>query len=156
RIPLGTPLPSGASSSSSAGTERARGFETPPDAFHQGAPERPMLHHRPPDVPEGVDTRGPAAYRLSIGIEARGRESSAVRRLRSGGRVRRRLSAIVLAFALPITLDHAANILFDATKHEMAGNADWVADADAFDLNLPAFPCTGSTNESNPSRFPTP
>jgi len=47
-------------------------------------------------------------------------------------------------------------ILFDGSHHEMAGNADWVVDADAFDLNLPAFPCTGSTNESRPQRFPTP
>jgi Lamin Tail Domain len=51
---------------------------------------------------------------------------------------------------------HAANILFDATKHEMAGNADWVIDADAWNLNMPAYPCTSSTNESNPQRFPTP
>ena len=50
----------------------------------------------------------------------------------------------------------AANVLFDATKHEMAGNADWVIDADAFTLSLPAYPCTGSTNESNPQRIPTP
>src|SRR5882672_5069624 len=50
----------------------------------------------------------------------------------------------------------AANVLFDATKHEMAGNADWVIDADAWDQNMPAYPCTGTTNESNPGRFPTP
>ena len=50
----------------------------------------------------------------------------------------------------------AANVLFDATKHEMAGNADWVIDADAWNQSMPAYPCTGSTNESNPARFPTP
>lgn len=31
----------------------------------------------------------------------------------------------------------AANVLFDATQHEMAGNADWVVDADAWNLNTP-------------------
>lgn len=50
----------------------------------------------------------------------------------------------------------AAAFLFDASKHEMAGNADWVLDADAWNLSLPAYPCTGSTNEANPGRFPTP
>jgi hypothetical protein len=47
-------------------------------------------------------------------------------------------------------------ILFDATKHEMAGNADWVIDADAWNQNMPAYPCSGNTNESNPQRYPTP
>lgn len=50
----------------------------------------------------------------------------------------------------------AAAVLFDATKHEMAGNADWVIDADAWNQNMPAYPCSGSTNEANPARFPTP
>jgi hypothetical protein len=50
----------------------------------------------------------------------------------------------------------AANVLFDGTKHEMAGNADWVIDSDAWNQSMPAYPCTGSTNESNPARFPTP
>lgn len=50
----------------------------------------------------------------------------------------------------------AGSFLFDATKREMAGNADWVIDADTFDLNLPAYPCTGNTNESHPGRYPSP
>ncbi len=50
----------------------------------------------------------------------------------------------------------AAAVLFDATKNEMAGNADWVIDADAWNRNLPAYPCSGTTNESNPQRVPTP
>ncbi|WP_293895971.1 T9SS type A sorting domain-containing protein [Flavobacterium sp.] len=47
-------------------------------------------------------------------------------------------------------------ILFDATKAQMAGNADWVIDADLHNLY------TGSTSvsiggfESNPQRFPNP
>jgi chitodextrinase len=47
-------------------------------------------------------------------------------------------------------------ILFDASKHEMGGNADWVIDADAWNLSMPAYPCSGNTNESNPGRYPTP
>jgi hypothetical protein len=63
------------------------------------------------------------------------------------------LAAALLSAAVPA---HAAAVLFDATKHEMAGNADWVVDADLHDLNMPAYPCSGSTNESRPARFPTP
>lgn len=58
--------------------------------------------------------------------------------------------------AVAPTPSRAAAILFDATKHEMAGNADWVIDADTWDLTMPAFPCSGSTNEARPGRFPTP
>src|SRR4029078_6898108 len=61
-------------------------------------------------------------------------------------------AALLLTAALPA---HGAAGLFDATKHEMAGNADWVVDADLHDLSMPAYPCTGSTNESRPARFPT-
>lgn len=50
----------------------------------------------------------------------------------------------------------SASILFDASKHEMAGNADWVIDADVWNLNMPAYPCTGNTNESNPQQIPSP
>lgn len=50
----------------------------------------------------------------------------------------------------------ADRILFDASKREMAGNADWVIDADAWNYNIPAYPCTGNTNESNPAQVPTP
>jgi hypothetical protein len=55
----------------------------------------------------------------------------------------------------------AATFLFDATKAEMAGNADWVVDADLHDLRVSAaIYGSGVTNaagvESNPQRFPTP
>ncbi|WP_333599130.1 T9SS type A sorting domain-containing protein [Flavobacterium sp.] len=52
-------------------------------------------------------------------------------------------------------------ILFDATKAEMAGSADWVIDADAHNIyfnsttHLP-YASTGSTGASNPQRYPTP
>jgi hypothetical protein len=48
-------------------------------------------------------------------------------------------------------------ILFDATKAETAGNADWVIDADTYNLgysNGPAVAGTGS--EANPQQVPTP
>src|SRR5580765_7129753 len=62
----------------------------------------------------------------------------------------------VLAIACSARNATAANVLFDASHHEMAGNADWVVDADAWDLSMPAYPCSGSSSEANPSRFPTP
>ncbi|MEZ7928799.1 T9SS type A sorting domain-containing protein, partial [Cloacibacterium sp.] len=48
-------------------------------------------------------------------------------------------------------------ILFDATKAEMAGNADWVIDADEFNLRTNSnSTVTIDGRESNPQRFPTP
>ena len=50
-----------------------------------------------------------------------------------------------IACILFLSINAQIKILFDATKAEMAGNADWVIDADS-KLN----------NESNPQRIPTP
>lgn len=48
-------------------------------------------------------------------------------------------------------------ILFDATKAESAGNADWVIDADTHNLGFSSGPAVaGSGSESNPQRIPTP
>ena len=48
-------------------------------------------------------------------------------------------------------------ILFDATKAEMAGNADWVIDADLTNLHFNPTPYVGSSgSQSNPQRIPTP
>jgi hypothetical protein len=48
-------------------------------------------------------------------------------------------------------------ILFDATKAEMAGNADWVIDADTLNIGfVSGVPTTGQGSESNPQRYPTP
>ena len=49
-------------------------------------------------------------------------------------------------------------ILFDASKAEMAGSADWIIDADLFNIN---FTSSGTLvlsggNESNPQKIPTP
>ncbi len=66
------------------------------------------------------------------------------------------IEILALAWGLAGWPAAAADVLFDASHHEMAGNADWIVDADTFNLNLLAFPCSGSTLESNPQRFPTP
>ena len=58
---------------------------------------------------------------------------------------------------LPLALH--GQVLFDATKAEMAGNADWVIDADAHDLRVGSTDGSGtrgSGNESDPQRIPTP
>ena len=48
-------------------------------------------------------------------------------------------------------------ILYDATKAETAGSADWVIDADAHDLGYSSGPAIlGGGNESDPQRLPTP
>ncbi len=49
-------------------------------------------------------------------------------------------------------------ILFDATKAEMCGNADWVLDADVYNLgyNNTGSMMEGKSNEANPQRIPTP
>jgi len=46
-------------------------------------------------------------------------------------------------------------ILFDATKVQMAGSADWVIDADVHNLYTNNTLTTTGT-ESNPQRIPTP
>jgi len=47
--------------------------------------------------------------------------------------------------------------LFDATKAETAGNADWVIDADQHNLGFPNGPAViGLGDESNPQILPTP
>lgn len=65
------------------------------------------------------------------------------------------ITSLVLAASLPL---FAASILFDASHHEMAGNADWVVDADAWNLSMTAYstPTCKTTSEANPQRYPTP
>jgi hypothetical protein len=47
--------------------------------------------------------------------------------------------------------------LFDATKAEMAGNADWVIDSDVFNLGFSTGPAVlNGGSEANPQRIPTP
>jgi hypothetical protein len=46
-------------------------------------------------------------------------------------------------------------ILFDCTKAETSGNADWTIDADVDNLNWSPYATTGG-NHSNPQQYPTP
>jgi hypothetical protein len=62
------------------------------------------------------------------------------------------------SFALLLVATAATSqikILFDATKVEMAGSADWVIDADLHNLYTRNALNIGGT-ESNPQRIPTP
>jgi len=65
---------------------------------------------------------------------------------------------IVSVFVVCPASVRAQSILFDATKGQMLGNADWVIDADVFNLG-PARttrrPEVGRGNESNPQQTPT-
>ena len=72
----------------------------------------------------------------------------------------RKLSILyVLVLLLPFrSFSQTVKILFDATKAESAANADWIIDADTFNLGFPGGrpSTTSGGNESNPQRFPTP
>ena len=65
----------------------------------------------------------------------------------------------IVALLLLFTYANAqtVKVLFDATKAETAGNADWVIDSDLFNLGFGTGPAVvGGGNESNPQRTPTP
>jgi hypothetical protein len=64
-------------------------------------------------------------------------------------------AAASLATAQSVTPN---KVLFDATKAQMAGNADWVIDADVNNIGTTAggVMTPGAGTESNPQRFPTP
>jgi len=68
---------------------------------------------------------------------------------------------LVLGLICNLFASAQVKILFDATKAEMAGNADWIVDADAHNIyfssstHLP-YASSGTTGASNPSRFPSP
>ncbi len=63
---------------------------------------------------------------------------------------------LMLSVLASLSWQAQVKILFDATKAEMAGNADWVIDADAHNLKLTATGITTTGTESNPQRIPTP
>ena len=51
----------------------------------------------------------------------------------------------------------APRFLFDASKAEMAGNADWIIDADVRDIgNNGGLMTPGFGSDSNPQQIPTP
>lgn len=64
----------------------------------------------------------------------------------------------VLTLLVAINLSKAqTKILFDATKAEMAGNGDWVIDADSHNLKANANgTVTTGGSDSNPQRTPSP
>ncbi|MGL2965233.1 T9SS type A sorting domain-containing protein [Flavobacterium sp. XGLA_31] len=70
-------------------------------------------------------------------------------------------NTLLLGLLLSFGANAQVKILFDATKAEMAGNADWVIDADAHNIyfnsttHLP-YASSGTTGGSNPQRYPTP
>jgi len=66
------------------------------------------------------------------------------------------LIALVLLW-LPLLSNAQVKILFNATKAEMAGSADWVIDADVHNLGFSNGPAVaGQGTESNPQQVPTP
>ncbi len=69
------------------------------------------------------------------------------------------MKKLILAIFLFVSLSTTAQIkvLFDATKAQMAGNADWVVDSDLFNIGTGTGGVmrTGSGNEANPQRIPT-
>jgi hypothetical protein len=63
----------------------------------------------------------------------------------------------VLILLFSQSLHAQTKILFDATKAESAGNADWVIDADLHNIGYTGgLPVVGDGSESNPQRLPTP
>ncbi len=64
------------------------------------------------------------------------------------------VSFIILSFSIAYS---QVKILFDATKAETAGNADWVIDSDLYNISWSNGPAVvGAGNESNSQRIPTP
>ena len=68
-----------------------------------------------------------------------------------------RLFILFLIMILPFGLKAQVKILFNATKAETAGSADWVIDADLHNIGYTnGPPVVGQGNESNPQQLPTP
>ncbi len=63
---------------------------------------------------------------------------------------------IITLFLIGHLIFGQVKVLFDATKAEMAGNADWVIDADTHNIGFSSGVINFNGNESNPQRFPTP
>ncbi len=68
------------------------------------------------------------------------------------------LASVTLMISIPqLTKGQTTHILFDATKAEMAGNADWVIDADQTNIKYGSGAYLSSSgNQSNPQQIPTP
>ena len=61
----------------------------------------------------------------------------------------------IAGLLLALTSYSQQKFLFDATKAETAGNADWVIDADKWNLDYTPYAHTGG-DEANAQRFPSP
>jgi len=73
--------------------------------------------------------------------------------------MQRILSAIVATLITTTALAQVHNkVLFDATKAQMAANADWVIDASTYNIGTGTGGAmtVGAGNEANPSRYPSP
>ena len=73
--------------------------------------------------------------------------------------MQRLLSAGVVLFMATTTMAQVHNkVLFDATKAQMAANADWVIDASTYNIGTGTGGAmtVGAGNEANPSRYPSP
>jgi hypothetical protein len=73
--------------------------------------------------------------------------------------VTRPMRKLIISILILFSICHVngqIRILFDATKAESAGNADWVIDADLHNLDWNPGAIVGGGNESNAQRIPTP
>ena len=69
----------------------------------------------------------------------------------------RLLFLLLTLLSFPTVSQQLPKVLFDAAHAQMAGNADWVIDADVRDLRVgPGGLMVPGGTESNPQRFPTP
>lgn len=66
---------------------------------------------------------------------------------------------LLLFFMIPVLAGAQVKVLFDASQAQTAANADWVPDADTYNLGVNAttkLMQTGLGNEANAQRYPTP
>ncbi|MBV8325992.1 T9SS type A sorting domain-containing protein [Chryseobacterium sp.] len=63
---------------------------------------------------------------------------------------------LMLGLLASVSWQAQTKILFDATKAESAGNADWVIDADVHNLYFSSTGVATTGTQSNPQRIPTP
>ena len=70
----------------------------------------------------------------------------------------KRILIIFFLFCKTQGYSQGVKILFDASKAEMAGNADWIIDSDIFNLgtNFNGAMVPGRGDDSNPQNIPTP
>lgn len=61
----------------------------------------------------------------------------------------------IVSMLFAVTSFSQQKFLFDASKAETAGNADWIIDADKWNLDYSPYAHTGG-NEANAQQFPTP